>query len=69
MLIVTCFPAQPSCIPFLPEHWNAIIKQQLCGLLPQDDAFLLTVVSACIQLCDTINSTQSLTRMYHHTAA
>ena len=32
MFIVTCFPAQPDCMHFLPEHCNAIIKQQLCGL-------------------------------------
>ena len=37
-------------------------------LLLQIDAFLLTVVSACIRLCDADNSTQSLTRIYHHTA-
>ena len=43
---------------------TALQKQQLCGV----DAFLLTVVSACIRPCDTNNSTQSLTRMYHHTA-
>ena len=34
--------------------------------LLQVDAFLLTVVSACIKPCDTNNSTQSLTRMCHH---
>ena len=32
IFIVTCFPAQPDCMHFLPEHCNMIIKQQLCGL-------------------------------------
>ena len=31
MFIVTCFLEKPDCINFLPEHCNAIIKQQLCG--------------------------------------
>ena len=37
MFIVTCFFAQPDCRNFVPEHCNAIIKQQLCweGLPPQ----------------------------------
>ena len=37
MVIVTCFFAQPDCRNFVPEHCNAIIKQQLCreGLPPQ----------------------------------
>ena len=36
MFIVTCFFAQPDCRNFVPEHCNAIIKQQLCweGLPP-----------------------------------
>ena len=32
IFIVTCFPTQPDCMHFLPEHCNMIIKQQLCGL-------------------------------------
>ena len=32
IFIVTCFPAQPDCMHFLPEHCNMIIKQQLCRL-------------------------------------
>ena len=32
IFIFTCFPAQPDCMHFLPEHCNMIIKQQLCGL-------------------------------------
>ena len=31
LCIVTCFLAQPDCRTFLPEHCNAIIKQQLRG--------------------------------------
>ena len=31
MFIVAFFLAQPDCRHFLPEHCNAIIKQQLCG--------------------------------------
>ena len=41
------------------------------SLLPllQVDAFVLTVVTACIRSCDTNNSTKSLIRIYHRTAA
>ena len=41
------------------------------SLLPllQVDAFVLTVVTACIRSCDTNNSTKSLIRIYHLTAA
>ena len=35
MFIVTCFPAHPDCLHFLPEYCNTIIKQQLCGLYPK----------------------------------
>ena len=30
MFIVTCFLEKPDCRNFLPDHCNAIIKQQLC---------------------------------------
>ena len=31
MFIATCFLAQPDCRNFLSEHFNSIIKHQLCG--------------------------------------
>ena len=77
MFIATCFLAQPDCRNFLPEHSNTIIKQQLCGkkllsLLPlfQVDLFQEKqgILITCITPCDTNNSTENLTRMYHHTA-
>ena len=46
------------------QHYNQ--RATLWSFL-QVDAFLLTVVSAAIITCDTNKSTQSLTRMYHHT--
>ena len=77
MFIATCFLAQPDCRNFLPEHSNTIIKQQLCekellSLLPllQVDLFQEKqgILITCITPCDTNNSSESLTRMYHHTA-
>ena len=75
MFNVTCFLAQTGCGNVLSDHCNTIIIQQLCGenlpsLLPllQVDAFLLTVLSACIRPCYAKTSTHSLTRTYCHTA-
>ena len=59
MYIVTCFLTQTGCRNFLPEHCNTIIKQQF-------DFF--SREAEYIAVCDTNNSTQSLTLMYHHTA-
>ena len=44
-----------------------ILLSSLLSLL-HVDAFLMTVVSACIRPCDTKHFNKSLTRMYHHTA-
>ena len=73
MYIVTCFLTQTGCRNFLPEHCNTIIKQQLRGeklrsLLSFVQVDFFSREAEYIAVCDTNNSTQSLTLMYHHTA-
>ena len=82
MFIVTCFFAQPDCRNFLSEHcimWGGVaifvafapswcFSRKARYIAANQPMPIKQAKKTYIKTWDTNNSTQSLTRMYHHTS-